>query len=137
MRPEMLQTPVVEDLNRLGCPEDQERHAGEPARSREALERLRWIDTSDLDHYHRQGWISRHERELLERFFGFARDRLCALPPGEDPLDFSRADPGWQVVRERARELLQALDAFADIGVDGWGHQYRPRDPGRTDDRRS
>ena len=137
MRPEMLRTPVVEDLNRLGCPQEQERHAAEPARAREALERLRWIDTSDLDHYHRQGWISRHERELLEHFFGFARERLVALPADEDALDFSRADPGWQVVRERARERLQARDAFTDIGVAGWGHQYRSEAAVRPDERRS
>lgn len=124
MRPELLRSALIEDLNRLACPADQERLAADPARARYALERLRWIDTSDLGRYRREGWLDARELDLIERFFGFARDRLPAIPADQDALAFTRADPGWQVVRERAGELVLALDAFVDIGVPGWGRQH-------------
>ncbi len=120
----MLRTPLIEDLNRLGCPEEQERLAPDSARAREALARLRWIDTTELDRYGRQSWLGREELDLIERFLRFAQERLSPIPEAADAVSFTRADPGWQVVRERARELIMALDAFIDIGVAGWGHQY-------------
>jgi hypothetical protein len=122
----MLRTALIEDLNRLGCAADQERHAADPARLRDSLDRLRFIDTTELERYRREGWLAREEADLIERFRNFTATHLSALPGGVDPLEFTRADPGWQLVRERARELLYALDAFIDIGVPGWGHQSRP-----------
>ncbi len=120
MRREMLGTALIEDLNRLACSEDQDQHAADPPRARDALDRLRWIDTSEMDRYGRDGWLAREELDLIERFLSFARERLRAIPPGVDPVDWTRGDPGWQAVREHAQELLAGLDAFIDIGVAGW-----------------
>lgn len=117
----MLRTALIEDLNRLGCAAEQERHAGDPPRLREALDRLRFIDTTELERYRREGWLAPEEADLIERFRDLAAGRLTELPSSADPLEFTRADPGWQVVRERARELLHALDAFIDLSVPGWG----------------
>jgi hypothetical protein len=125
--PALARSALVEDLNRLACAAEQERFAAEPARLREALDRLRWIDTTDLPRLHAQGGLTRREHDLLEQFFRFARGRLSAIPRDADALAFTRADPGWQAVRERATELVAALDAFVDLGVPGWGHQFRPR----------
>jgi hypothetical protein len=121
----MRRTALIEDLNRLACAAEQDRFAADPARLREALERLRWIDISELDRFRRERWLDRAELDLIERFLGFARDRLAPIPEGIDPLEFTRADTGWALVRERAFELVEALDAFVDIGVPGWGHQFR------------
>ncbi len=125
MDPEMLQTSLIEDLNRLACSEEQERYAEEPARARDALERLRWIDATQIDRFGRDGWLARDELDLIERFLGFARERLGKIPVDADPVRWTRADPGWQAVRERANELLSGLGAFIDIGVPG--QAPRPR----------
>lgn len=116
----MLGTSLIEDLNRLACSAEQDRYASEPPRARDALDRLRWIDTSQIDRFGRDGWLGRDEIDLIERFLSFARDRLCAIPDDVDALAWTRGDPGWQVVRERATELLEGLDGFVDIGVPGW-----------------
>jgi hypothetical protein len=123
----MRRTGLIEDLNRLACAEDQDRLARDPSRAREALSRLRWIDTTQLERYQRENWLDRAEVDLIERFFRFLRERLNPIPEGTDPVAFTRGDPGWQVVRERARELLTALDGFVDIGIAGWGRQYVAR----------
>ena len=68
----------------------------------------------------RDGWIGRDELVLFERFFAFARDRLRPIPEAADAVDWTRADAGWQLVRERANELLNGLDAKIDLGVSGW-----------------
>ena len=120
MRPEMLRTALIEDLNCLACSSEQERFADEPRRAREALDRLRFIDTSSLDRYARDGWLARDELDLIERFFGFARERLIKIPEDVDAVEWTRADPGWQVVRERANELLDGLDGRIDLGISGW-----------------
>jgi hypothetical protein len=125
--PALVRSALVEDLNRLACAAEQERFAAEPARLREALDRLRWIDTTDLPRLRAQGALGRREHDLLEQFFRFARGRLSPIPHDADALAFTRADPGWQAVRERATELVAALDAFVDLGVPGWGHQFRHR----------
>ena len=116
----MLGTSLIEDLNRLACSEDQDRYASEPPRARDALDRLRWIDTSLIDRYRRDSWLARHEIDLIERFLSFARERLCAIPEDTDPVEWTRGDPGWQAVRERANELLEGLEGFVNIGVPGW-----------------
>jgi hypothetical protein len=121
----MRSTALVEDLNRLACPADQERYAADPARARDELDRLRWIDVSELDRFRRERWLERDELDLIERFLAFAGDHLAPIPEGHDPVEFTRADPSWTLVRERAFELVEALDAFVDIGVPGWGHQFR------------
>ena len=123
----MLGTALIEDLNRLACAEEQERYAAEPERARESLMRLRWVDTTELERYRREEWLARGEVDMIERLLRFASDRLGRIPDDADALAFTRADPGWQAVRERALELVVALDAFIDIGVAGWGHQYAPR----------
>ncbi len=127
MHGDLLHTALIEDLNRLACAADQERLGGDVSRAREALDGLRWIDTTELPRWRRQGWLDRRESDLIEQFFRFASGRLGQIPSDQDPLAFARADPGWQAVRERAVELIAALDAFVDIGVPGWGHQYKAR----------
>jgi hypothetical protein len=122
---EMLHTALVEDLNRLACSEEQDRFSTDPRRARTELDRLRWIDISELDRFEREGWLDRDEIDLIERFLGFVREHLVPIPEGTDAVEFTRADPGWALVRERAFELVEALDAFVDIGVAGWGHQFR------------
>ena len=119
----MLGTALIEDLNRLACSEDQEQLADDSERAREALNRLRWIDTTQIERFRSDGWLSRDEVDLIERFLGFAHERLVPVPERVDPVAFTRGDPGWQSVRERARELLLGLDAFIDIGVPGWARQ--------------
>ena len=120
----MLGSSLIEDLNRLACPQAQDRFAGDPERARDALERLLWIDTTQLDRFRDDGWITREEGDLVERFAQFASERMVALPPGVDALAFTRSHAGWQIARERACELLIALNGFIDIGVAGWGRQY-------------
>jgi len=120
----MLETALVEDLNQLACPEAQERYAGDPERAREALNRLRFMDLSELAHCRRQGWLKPEEVDLIERLGSFARSRLAPIPAHVDPVAFTRGHEGWQAVRERALELIVALDAFVDLGVAGWGRQY-------------
>ncbi len=115
---------MIEDLNRLACAAEQDRFADDPSRAHDAVVRLRWIDTSELPYFERKGWLNRDEIDLIERFIGFTRDRLSSIPKGSDALSFTRSDPGWHAVRERALELLVALNAFVDIGVPGWGHQF-------------
>ena len=116
----MLRTSLIEDLNRLACPEDQERLAPDPPLAREALSRVRWIDTTELERYRREHWLAADELDLIERFLRVVRERLQPIPDDVDPVGFTRSDPGWQIVRERAMELLTALDGFIDIGVAGW-----------------
>ncbi len=118
----MLKTTLVEDLNCLACAAEQERYRDDPERARSALERLRYIDTSEIDRFHRDGWLARDELDLIERFLRFARERLGTIPGEEDALSWTCGDPGWQIVRERANELLQGLDGYIDIGVAGWEH---------------
>ena len=120
----MLETALVEDLNQLACPQAQERYARDPERAREALNRLRLMDFSELAHCQRQGWIKAEEVDLIERLRSFARTRLAPVPAHVDPVEFTRNHEGWQAVRERALELLVALDAFVDLGVAGWGRQF-------------
>jgi hypothetical protein len=117
----MLRTALIEDVNRIGCAALLEGLRADPARARDALDRMRWIDLSELDRFGRAGWLTRGELELIESFAAFARERLRPAPEGRDPVDFARCDPGWHLVRERAVELLEALDAFVDLGVPGWG----------------
>lgn len=124
MHPGMRSTALIEDLNCLACPQEQHRFAGNPSRAREALNRLRWIDVTELRQFERDGWLDRQELDLIERFFGFSRERLTSIPESVDAVSFTRSDPGWQAVREQALELVLALDAFVDIGIPGWGHQY-------------
>lgn len=121
----MLKTSLIEDLNRLACAADQARYKGDPERARSALERLRYIDTSEIDRFSRDGWLARDELDLIERFLRFARDRLPAIPAEADALSWTDGDHGWQIVRERANELLQGLDGYIDIGVAGWEHHSR------------
>ena len=128
MGPEMLRTSLIEDLNLLACAEAQERFGDDLERAREALTRLRWIDTTQLSRYREQGWLDTYEVNLIEQFFRFARERLTPIPETDDAVEFARSDPGWAMVRERALELLIALDAFIDIDVPGWGQQYKPAD---------
>ena len=116
----MLRTSLIEDLNRLACPEDQERFAPDPPLAREALSRLRWIDTTEIERYRRESWLAPEELDLIERFLRVVRERLNPIPDDVDPVGFTRSDPGWQIVREHARELLTALDGFVDIGIAGW-----------------
>ncbi len=122
----MLQTALVEDLNSVACAAVQERLASEPAR--EALERLRWIDTTEIERYRREGWLDAREIDLIDRFCAFARERLGPIPASVDAVEFTRADTGWSAVREQALELVMALDAFIDVGVPGWGQQHRSAD---------
>jgi hypothetical protein len=121
----MLGTALLEDLNQLACVEAQDRYAGDHARAREALDSLLWIDTTQLERYARDGWIERDEVVLIERLVQFARDRLARIPGPSDPIEFTRSDPGWYAVRERALETLVALDGFVDLDIPGWGRQYR------------
>lgn len=121
MHSELLRTTLIEDLNRLACPEAQDRLAGDESRVREALGQLRWIDTTELPRYRRDGWLDSREADLIHQFVRFAEQRLSPIPDEQDALVFTRADPDWQAVRERAAELVRALDAFIDIGVPGWG----------------
>lgn len=121
----MKRTALVEDLNRLACPAAQEPLRKDAARAREALDGLRFIDTTELDRFEREGWLDREEIDLIERFAGMVRTQLSPVPPDRDPIEFTHGDAGWQIARERALELLVALDAFIDIGVPGWGRQYR------------
>jgi hypothetical protein len=121
----MLGTALIEDLNRLACPAEQERFASDPDRVRHALDRLRFIDTSEIDRYGRDGWLAREELDLIERFLAFARERMGVIPGGVDALDWTRCDPGWQLARERAAELLEGLDGFIDLGVEGWARRRR------------
>ena len=81
-----------------------------------------------MSHYRERGWLDAHEVDLIEQFFRFARERLTPIPETDDAVEFARSDPGWAMVRERALELLIALDAFIDIDVPGWGQQYKPAD---------
>ena len=118
MHREILGTALIEDLNRLACSREQDRYAADPERARQALDRLRWIDTSQIDRFARDGWLRPDELDLVERFLRFARDRLSPIPPAADPVAWTRSDPSWQAVRERANELLAGLDAYIDIGVD-------------------
>lgn len=120
VHPDMLHTSLIEDLNRLACAEDQDRYRTDAPRARDALDRLRWIDTSQMERFRRDGWLGRDESDLIERFLTFAHDRLAVIPNDEDPVIWTRGDPGWQIVRERAIELLEGLDAKIDIGVPGW-----------------
>jgi hypothetical protein len=120
----MLRTALLEDLNRLACVEAQD-YAGDPLRAREALETLRWIDTTQLEGYCRDGWLGPDEVALIERLVLFAQERLSRIPAQADPIEFTRADPGWYAVRERALETLVALDGFINLGVPGWGRQHR------------
>lgn len=120
----MLRTALIEDLNRLACPQEQDRLAADPARARNALDCLRWLDTTQIDRFGRDGWLTREETDLIERFVSFVGNRLGPLPTDLDPVSFTRADPDWQAVREHALELIVALDGFTDIGVPGWGRQY-------------
>jgi hypothetical protein len=122
----LLGSTLIEDLNQLACPAAQDRLAGDRARAREALNRLRFIDTSELDRYRRQGWLRRSEADRIESLVSFLSERLPAVPDGLDPIAFTHGDSAWQSARERALELVLALDAFVDIGVPGWGHRYRP-----------
>jgi len=124
MKPAMLRTALIEDLNELACAEAQERYASDPSRARDALDRLRFLDLSELARCSREGWLSTAEVNLIERLASFARSRLGPIPTSVDAVVFTRADADWQAVRERARDLLIALDAFVDLGVAGWGHQY-------------
>jgi hypothetical protein len=124
MKPEMRQTTLLEDLNRLACAEAQDQYASDPSRAREALNSLRWIDSTELNRYRREGWLERDEIDMIERFLNFAQERLVRIPGDSDPLAFTRSDPGWCSVRERALEIVIALDGFVDIGVPGWGQQY-------------
>jgi hypothetical protein len=117
----MLQTTLIEDLNHLACPAAQDRYANDPSRAREALNRLRFVDTSELDRYRREGALTEHEADLIERFTSFAESRLAPVPAQVDPIAFTHGHSGWQSVRERALELVRALDAFTDLGVAGWG----------------
>ncbi len=121
----LLGTSLIEDLNRLACAAEQERLEAQPARAREALERVRWVDTTELPRYRREGKLDRREHDLIEQFCSFAHERLAPIPRDQDAVAFTRADPGWQAVRERALELVTALDAFVDVGVPGWAHQYQ------------
>ena len=116
----MLRTPLLEDLNRLACVEAQDSFRGDAVRAREALDTLRWIDTTQLERYRRDGWLERDEVVLIERLVLFAQDRLSRIPDHEDPIEFTRADPGWYAVRERALETLVALNGFIDLGIPGW-----------------
>lgn len=125
MGPGMLRTTLVEDLNLLACAEAQERFGDDVARARDALIRLRWIDTTQIERYREQGWLDAHEVNLIEQFFRFARERLTPIPETDNAIEFARADPGWATVRERALELLIALNGFTDIDVPGWGRQYQ------------
>ena len=124
MKQQMLSTALMEDLNRLACAEAQNRYADDQARAREALYSLRWIDITQLGRYERDGWLERAEVDLIERVCAFAVERLVAIPPQVDPIAFTRADPNWYAVRERALEALIALDGFIELGVAGWGRQY-------------
>ena len=121
MQSSILRSTLIEDLNHLACPAAQDRLRDEPERAREALNRLRFVDTSELDRFRREGALSDHEADLIERFTSFAQSRLAAVPSDVDPVSFTRAHAGWQSVRERALELVRALDAFVDVGVAGWG----------------
>ena len=121
----MLKTSLIEDLNCLACAAEQERYGDDPERARTALERLRYIDTSEIDRFHRDGWLARGELDLIERFLSFARERLLAIPEEVDALGWTCADPGWQIVRERAGELLRGLEGYIDIGVAGWERRSR------------
>lgn len=125
VKDQMLRTALLEDLNRLACAEAQDSYRDDASRAREALETLRWIDTTQLESYLRDGWIDRDEVVLIERLVLFAQDRLARIPEHADPIEFTRADPGWYAVRGRALETLVALDGFIDLGVPGWGRQYR------------
>ncbi len=121
----MLGTALIEDLNRLACPAEQERFASDPDRARHALDRLRFIDTSEIERYRRDGWLAPEELDLTERFLAFAHTRMGAIPGDVDALAWTKGDPGWQLVRERAAELLEGLDGFIDIGVEGWSRRAR------------
>jgi hypothetical protein len=117
----MLHSTLIEDLNHLACPAAQDRYAGDPGRTREALNRLRYVDTSELDRYRREGALTELEADLIERFTSFAESRLVPVPAGVDPVAFTHGHGGWQSVRDRALELVRVLDAFVDLGVAGWG----------------
>jgi hypothetical protein len=132
VHPAALRSSLIEDLNRLACAEAQDRLAPDPERAREALVRLRWIDPTELERCRREAWLDEQEAGLVARFLELTRERLTPIPRDVDPIAFTHADAGWQAVRERALELVAALDAFIDIGVPGWGHQYRP-DPAPAD----
>ncbi len=116
----MLATTLIEDVNRIGCAELLADLARDPERARDVLDRLRWIDTSELERFRRTGWLTRGELDLIESFTSLARERLRPVPPGSDPVAFARSDPGWHLVRERAIALLEALDGFVDLGIAGW-----------------
>jgi hypothetical protein len=124
VHPGLLGTSLVEDLNRLACSDAQDQLARDPERARESLNRLRFLDTSELDRFLRQGWIASDEADRIERLASFAAERLPKVPSGCDPIAFTHGDDVWQSAREQARELLIALDAFVDVGVPGWGRQY-------------
>ncbi len=130
MNPALLRSSLVEDLNRLACAEAQDQLGGDPERARDSLNRLRFLDTSELDRFLREGWIGSDEADRIERLASFVAERLPRVPESCDPIAFTHGDEVWQTAREQARELLVALDAFVDLGVPGWGRQYRPEAPG-------
>jgi hypothetical protein len=123
---QLLDSALIEDLNRLACPGVQDQLGGDPARAREALNRLRFLDTSEIDHYLRERWLRSDEAERIESLASELREKLPSVPSHADPIAFTHSSEQWQIAREQARELLIALDAFVDIGVPGWGSQYRP-----------
>jgi hypothetical protein len=126
MHPELLRSSLIEDLNRLACPSAQDQLAGDPRHVRESLNRLRFLDTTELDRYLRQGWLAGEEADRIERLASFVTERLPRVPDLVDPIAFTHGDAVWQSAREQALELVIALDAFVDVGVPGWGRQYRP-----------
>jgi hypothetical protein len=122
----LLRSTLIEDLNQLACPAAQDLQRADPARARESLNRLRFLDTSELDRFLRQGWLARGEADRIERLASFLSERLTPVPEDRDPIGFAHADGSWRSAREQALELVMALDAFVDVGVPGWGRQYRP-----------
>ena len=129
MHPALLRSSLIEDLNRLACAAAQDEFAGDPVRARESLNRLRFLDTTELDRYLRQGWIGSEEADRIERLSSFVTERLPRVPESTNPIAFTHGDATWQSAREQALELLIALDAFIDVGVPGWGRQYRREAP--------
>jgi len=125
VNPALLSSALIEDLNQLACSAAQDRLSGGAERIREALNRLRFLDTTELDRFVREGWLRRGEADRLENLVGFVSQRLAPVPADCDPIAFTHGDPSWRTARERALELLLALDAFVEIGVPGWGRKYQ------------